>query len=141
MVSRVRDKELEGAIFVPKPSETPALPDSITVYTNKVNRDAFDENGHPLLNDGADEQAEDRQEACAKKVTKEGKVYYYVKRGNNGRFYNPVRNSEQTKTPLQRLKLPEWRYKAVNEKTFLFYLEFLSTGNEAWLINAEREAF
>jgi hypothetical protein len=34
---------------------------------------------------------------------------------------------------------PEYSFKEVNEKTFSFYVNFLSTKNTAWLSNTERE--
>lgn len=81
--------------------------------------------------------------ALAKKITnldtKSSK--YYIKVGMYGRPYNPIGlySEGQSTKFLTKAGKPQYIFKEVNEKTFLFYINFLTTKNTAWLSNTERE--
>jgi hypothetical protein len=88
--------------------------------------------------DGREVPAEERQGACAKIEIKNGYSYHYIKRGPNGRFFDPQglydRNSR-----TRRLGEDVWKYRQVPPKVMRLYLRYLKTKNKAHLHAAERE--
>lgn len=81
--------------------------------------------------------------ALAKKITNSANntSRYYIKVGTYGRPYNPIGlySEGQNNKFLTKAGKPLYTFKEVNEKTFNFYINFLSTKNTAWLSNTERE--
>lgn len=81
--------------------------------------------------------------ALAKKVTNTdtNASKYYIKIGMYGRPYNPIGlySEGQSAKFLTKAGKPQYTFKEVNEKTFSFYINFLTTKNTAWLSNTERE--
>jgi hypothetical protein len=83
------------------------------------------------------------QNALAKKIinTTNNTSRFFIKIGTYGRPYNPMGmySEGQSNKFLAKAGKPEYSFKEVNEKTFSFYVNFLSTKNTAWLSNTERE--
>jgi hypothetical protein len=83
------------------------------------------------------------QNALAKKIinTTNNTSRFFIKVGTYGRPYNPIGmySEGQSNKFLAKAGKPEYSFKEVNEKTFSFYVNFLSTQNTAWLSNTERE--
>ena len=83
------------------------------------------------------------QNALAKKIvnTTNNTSRFFIKVGAYGRPYNPIGmySEGQSNKFLAKAGKPEYSFKEVNEKTFSFYVNFLSTKNIAWLSNTERE--
>jgi hypothetical protein len=81
--------------------------------------------------------------ALAKKIinTDNNTNKYYIKVGMYGRPYNPIGlySEGQSAKFLTKAGKPQYVFKEVNEKTFSFYINFLTTKNTAWLSNTERE--
>lgn len=81
--------------------------------------------------------------AFAKKIinTTNNTARYFIKVGTYGRPYNPIGlySEGQNNKFLTKAGKPLYSFKEVNEKTFNFYINFLSTKNTAWLSNTERE--
>jgi len=64
---------------------------------------------------------------------------YYIKFGRDGSLFNPWgMYTEGTETKSFGSE-DYWRFKAVNKKCFDFYLKFLESRNNSWILNAERE--
>jgi len=101
--------------------------------------------GYPLLfdeelDDGSVVIAENRNEAYAKLEATDTGVYYYIKRGPNGHFFNPIGLYDEGKHQKRHAGESVWVFKEVNKRAFEYYLKFLQNRNKAWLTNAEREA-
>ena len=94
-----------------------------------------------VRNDGARivVEASQRDEACAKEIHYPQLTKYYIKRGMHGRLFNPLGLQEEIRHGKIRAGEEEWVYREVSQKTFEFYLDFLTTRNLAYLRNAERE--
>jgi hypothetical protein len=78
----------------------------------------------------------------AKKILRaDGTYKYMIKKDSNGKLYNPISiyGQEQNKTFLDRVCKSNSKFVQVNQKTFDYYVAFLSTKNIAYLNNAERE--
>ena len=79
----------------------------------------------------------------AKKIQKkDGSFKYMIKTSKDGKFFNPVSiyGEEKPNTFLDNVCKSNDKFRSVSEKTFQWYLKFLSTKKENWLIHAEREA-
>lgn len=72
---------------------------------------------------------------------KDGSYRNFIKLSSNGKLYNPVSvyGGEKTNNFLDRVCRSNDKFKAVNDKAFNWYVQFLSSKNLAWLHNAERE--
>jgi hypothetical protein len=84
----------------------------------------------------------DSKNIFAKKVIrKNGTKKYLVKNDSNGKLCNPlsIYGQEQEKSFLNRVCRSNNKFVEVNQKTFDWYVKFLSSKNVAWLNNAERE--
>lgn len=152
--SRVFNKDLDAAIFRPKddqeevlePSES-ALSEEIVVYTIVGKGDREDAGGYPILNSVQNAHrgvvlAQERDLACAMKKSPPNKqTRFYVRTESDGRFVDPTSATQEFRHNKVRLGLSELRWKEVNRKSFMTYLEFLRTKNRANLVTAEREAF
>jgi hypothetical protein len=83
------------------------------------------------------------EKSLAKKITNldTNSSKYYIKVGMYGRPYNPIGmySEGQSAKFLTKAGKPQYTFKEVNEKTFSFYINFLTTKNTAWLSNTERE--
>jgi hypothetical protein len=146
---KVRTKDLEQAIHKPDKHKV-ALEEETrgtdtTVFTSMGKEDEVDGDGNPLLWDGNYKgrvvDAENRPEAYAKRVRAGRSHKYFVKKGGDGKFYNPLGLYEETRYATKRVGLDIYKFKEVPFKAFVLYLKFLKTKNRAWLQNAEREVF
>lgn len=157
--NHINTKTMKGAIFHPKKEikqEAEEISNETMVFCLIGNEDELvnlDSNiithtnkSYPKLWDIKDKDdiklAEFRDEACAKINISNGKVYYYIKRNNHGRFLNPIGIYDEFRhlKTMKHAGRPEFRYDPVNKKVFELYLNFLQTKNSSWLINSEREA-
>lgn len=155
---RVREDDILEAIVSPKKDKLPhtELKEAeVVVYTIKGYHDDMI-NDLPILykgtktrrdkmNGDSDEyyEAANRAEACAKQETHERKdgsrvVKYYIKRGLQGRLFNPMSLYGDIKTHKKRTGQNEFQYFEVNKNAFHLYLKFLQTKNLSFLRNAER---
>jgi hypothetical protein len=85
---------------------------------------------------------DDEDDALAKSVNVDNKpTRFYIKVGTYGKIYNPIGlySEGQSKKFLAKIGRKEFEFKEVNQKIFDLYINFLSTKNTAWLVNAERE--
>ena len=64
---------------------------------------------------------------------------FMVKVGQNGRLFNPYGLYSEGMEPKQRVGRPTWKFITTNENNFKNYVKFLTTKNEIFLKNAERE--
>ncbi len=151
--NRVRLSELETAIYRPKdniPDEIPS--EDILVFTisgkenGRVNLDGkIDKTGYPVLADIIDKDgqlinAEDLEQAYAKSIKRGRSIFYFVKRGADGKLYNPMGlYTENKHSKITRAGREMWTFSPVDKNTFIHYIKFLSTKNAAWLLTAQRE--
>lgn len=107
---------------------------SIELFTIIGKHQFLDENKNPRVNT-------ENNDTCAKKVTTDSSVKFFIKTGIYGKIYDPIGlYSEGTSAKfLAKAGKKAWEYKQVNNKVFDMYLSFLRTKNKAWLTNAERE--
>lgn len=113
-------------------------------YTMLGKHDMVDENNYPIVLDESEELlAEDREITFAKKVRVMGRAWrYFIRRASNGRLLNPIGIDEgRHNKQLHHAGRAESEYHEVNERVFMFYVNFLRSKNLAHLRNAEREAF
>jgi len=81
------------------------------------------------------------EDVLAKKVSVSEKQYkYYVRFGFDQRLFNPLNslNSRKNYKELNR-NSESFVFKQVNELAFVYYIKYLSTKNNIWLVKAERE--
>ena len=64
---------------------------------------------------------------------------FMVKVGQNGRLFNPYGLYSEGMETKQRVGRPTWKFVTTNENNFKNYVKFLTTKNEIFLKNAERE--
>jgi hypothetical protein len=94
--------------------------------------------------------AHERPEAYARKVVMSNRLRYYIKRDSNGKLFNPLsitgesrhqkdRNHTTTTNRIDGSVVQSGRFVEVNKNIFTMYLKFLKTKNQAWLLNAERD--
>ena len=72
---------------------------------------------------------------------KDGSYKHMIRTSADGRLYNPmsIYGQEKTNDFLDRVCKSNDKFKTVNEKSFNWYIQFLTTKNLAWFHNAERE--
>lgn len=144
-------ENLKDSMFNPKGPEKDVMSgpistndDEVIVYTIFGKHDEI-ENGYPVLYDTEDEDgslysAEESENACAKLVSVDGRKYMYIKSGHGGMLYNPIGMYQNQYSPNKRIMgRKEWDFMKVNEKAFLYYLDFLKTKNNSYFLRAERE--
>ena len=65
---------------------------------------------------------------------------FYIRMGFDQRLYNPKNSLNSSKNYIELNRNSElFKFKLVNELTFTYYVKYLSTNNNIWLIKAERE--
>ena len=91
----------------------------------------------PILHDLDGIKASDRNEALAKEVQTPNNTRYLVKMSLSGLFFNP---SELYVLEKRKFGVSKgWHFKQVSKIAFQYYLNFLATKNQAWLLKAQRE--
>jgi len=155
--SRVRPSDLAEAVRPIRKQEKVTVPSDrpVIAYTmndaKSMTMNEFmhkDQDGNWVLEDVPYDDsdnvlpAEKRDEAFAKEVFTRERVKYFVKRNSRGRFLNPMGMFSEMRhaKEMHSAGTAEWTYREVNKKVFVLYLTFLKTKNQAWLLNAEREA-
>jgi hypothetical protein len=96
--------------------------------------DFVDDKQHPR-------KSEETDKVMAKRVKVSDKRYkYYIRMGFDKKLFNPINplNASKNYTELNR-NSELLKFKLVNSMSFDFYLKYLSTKNNIWLIKAERE--
>lgn len=109
--------------------------DGDAVFTISGRQDKND-NGFYLL-DISTKEAENNPYAHAIKNSTDGT--YWVKIGQNGRLFNPYGLFSEGMETKQRVGRSTWKFRSVSSNIFNQYVRFLSTRNESFLHNAERE--
>jgi hypothetical protein len=107
---------------------------SLECYTILGQQDYLDTMDRP--------RTESEDNALAKAVSVDNKpTRFYIKVGTYGKIYNPIGlySEGQSKKFLAKIGRKQFEFKEVNQKIFDLYVNFLSTKNTAWLVNAERE--
>lgn len=85
----------------------------------------------------------DDKRTYAKKITRnDGTIKYTIKMAPDKKLFNPISpiDKDSNSVFLDKVSRSNDKFRSVNQKTFDWYLKFLSTKNTAWLYNAEREA-
>jgi len=102
-------------------------------YTIKGKQEFFNKDKNPCV--------KLEENALAKKTKTNDRTKFFIKVGLYGRPYNPIGMYSEgyNKKFLSKAGKSEYSFKEVNEKTFSFYLKFLTTKNTAWLNYTERE--
>jgi len=150
---RIRDEDLENAIFRPhtRVDDGENNVEGVLVFTllgkndGRVNENGEIANdGYPVLSDKKEDGelilAEDLEHAYAKSVASTRMTKYFVKRYTDGRLFNPVdRYTEHKHSKDIHVRGDNWKWSEVNKNTFINYLKFLTTRNQAWLTTAQRE--
>jgi hypothetical protein len=83
----------------------------------------------------------DDNTVLAKSINKENHIIYQIKISNNNELFNPFSKFDREKSYsfLDNVVRPSNKFINTNKSVFDYYLKFLSTKNNAWLIKAERE--
>lgn len=91
---------------------------------------------------GKEVDDENSENAYCKITNVDNTQRFYVKKGFDGKLLNPKGLYEEMEHKRKRKEeYRRWKYKEVPEKSFNYYMSYLQTGNVAYLLNAEREAF
>lgn len=110
--------------------------EKLELFTIVGHEDYTDENGYPCTRT-------ENQYTYAKKITRtDGSAKYTIRIGADKKLYNPVSPIDKMSNSLflDRVSRSNTKFRSVNQKTFEWYLQFLTTKNISWLHNAEREA-
>ena len=127
-MARISNEDMDKSLYKPAPKNTNEIQDKdsrgVVAYTILLK-----------------EVEEDDPSAYAKTVWANDKTIYYVKQNKYGGLYNPngMYSEGNASKELRHAGRPNWVFISVGRKVFNYYLKFLETKNEAWLINAERE--
>ena len=105
------------------------------LYTVSGRQDFVDENGFFQINFQPVDDAKKNPYVHAIKHQNR----YLVKLGENGRLFNPYGLYSEGMETKQRVGRPTWKFVTTNENNFKNYVKFLTTKNEIFLKNAERE--
>lgn len=96
-----------------------------------------------LIVDNTPMRTKEDDKVYAKKIQKkDGSFKYMIKTSKDGKLFNPVSiyGEEKPNTFLDSVCKSNEKFRTVSEKTFQWYIKFLTTKKENWLIHAEREA-
>jgi len=146
---RVRGKDLRNAIF---PLNIKKLSSSSKTEINqpkpRIYNIGFTIFGkHDRLTDIYGEEQENGYPVCDNKENEYAMIKYvgdsppryFVRMDSRGELYNPNGIYEGGANKyLKHTGKPQWELKETNSKIFNFYLNFLKTKNQAWLLNANR---
>lgn len=134
---RLKVKDVEANVFSPKSDQETVkdyAPVGEVVFTVKGQHDYIYED-IPAIYDQGKTKAENRKNACAKKVGHR----YYFKMNGKGEIFNPIDNEHlRTSTRIEN-NLPVWKYVHVSYTTFCHYIHFLKTRNQTFLTLARRD--
>ena len=139
--NKLRQEELEKAIFRPNGASgaNPLNDESDESYT--IFYTMVGENGQKSK-EGNFLVKEDGPATYAKKVVYGLKAKYFVKINRQGHCFNPLGIYEIGKSRSNpKLGERDFRFREVSLQVFDFYLEFLKTKNNAYLLNAQRSLF
>ncbi len=132
---RVRIKDVEASTFTPnKRDVVDHSPVSEVVFTVRGQHDYMYQD-MPAIYDQGKIKAENRKDACAKKVGHR----YFIKVNNRGDIYNPIDSTHSETSNKKENDIPVWQYRSVAYTTFCHYMHFLKTRNQNFLIYARRD--
>lgn len=123
---------MDNFIFSPKEKKDSM---NIEYYCMKGFETHTDKDGYPQLD-------KDSKNALAKKIEKpESQPQYFIKISNSNKLFNPLGSGLEDKSYsiVDNVCRPSDKFRSVNEKVFIMYLNFLSSKNISWLTRAERE--
>lgn len=107
----------------------------ILLYTISSRQDYKDENGNFRIESMDLQKAKEHPYIHAIQTPNR----FMVKVGQNGRLFNPYGLYSEGMETKQRVGRPTWKFVTTNENNFKNYVKFLTTKNEIFLKNAERE--
>ena len=116
------------------PLREPKL-NEICLYTISNRQDYKDENGDFRIESMDLQKAKEHPYIHAIQTPNR----FMVKVGQNGRLFNPYGLYSEGMETKQRVGRPTWKFVTTNENNFKNYVKFLTTKNEIFLKNAERE--
>jgi len=82
--------------------------------------------------------AADSQYACARRIVNGLVSKFFIKMNDKGEFFDPNNKSFIAESSQKSMGMPKWRLKEVKKATFEAYIDFISTGNKAFLNLAKR---
>jgi hypothetical protein len=117
--------------YIKQPNEKEIKEDYFCLLGNE---DFLDDDKAPRISTLSDK-------VMAKKVKISDKQNkFYIRMGFDQRLYNPKNSLNSSKNYIELNRNSElFKFKLVNELTFTYYVKYLSTNNNIWLIKAERE--
>ena len=116
--------------------------------TNKTEEEGIDFSGDlkkiEFFGVGGEPQDSETKECYAKLQTYtnhkgQPRYSYYVKSGRDGSLFNPWGMYTEGTESKSFGSENYWRFQHVNKKCFDFYLRFLESRNNSWILHAERE--
>ena len=116
------------------PLREPKL-NEICLYTISNRQDYKDENGDFRIESMDLQKAKEHPYIHAIQTPNR----FMVKVGQNGRLFNPYGLYSEGMETKQRVGRPTWKFVTTNQNNFKNYVKFLTTKNEIFLKNAERE--
>ena len=132
----------EGIHFIHKKEEKEeeGLVRDETIYTIIGKQEYLEAEEYPCL-DITVPEALGHKDAHAIKISIGDRTKYYIKRGRNGRVFNPIGIfSEGTGSrQLKHAGKPMWDFTETKQEIFDLYINFLLTKNITYLKNAERQ--
>lgn len=121
---------------MPKPEDVEIVhSDTIFLYTISSREDYKDQEGNFRIAPMDLQKAKENPYVHAIKTANR----FMVKVGQNGRLFNPYGLYSEGMETKQRVGRPTWKFITTNESNFRNYVKFLTTKNEVFLKNAERE--
>jgi hypothetical protein len=94
--------------------------------------DYIDEDNKPRIKEEQDYRV------LAKVLHKSNLKKYYIRLSSNKKFFDPKTFDINKKINLEQKQMLN-KFKQVSGKVFNLYINFLTSKNNAWLLNAERE--
>lgn len=117
--------------YIKQPNEKQLEEEYFCMYGNE---DFLDTDKLPRIQSLSDK-------VMAKRIKVSDKQYkYYIRMGFDQKLYNPNNSLNSSKNYIELNRNSELlKFKLVNELTFTYYVKYLSTNNNIWLVKAERE--
>lgn len=117
--------------YIKQPNEKQLEEEYFCMYGNE---DFLDADKLPRIQSLSDK-------VMAKRIKVSDKQYkYYIRMGFDQKLYNPNNSLNSSKNYIELNRNSELlKFKLVNELTFTYYVKYLSTNNNIWLVKAERE--
>ena len=119
----------------PNPTSEKTVEEGLLLYTSNGRQEFKDGQGNFRINGSSYDEASKNPYVHA--INNHGK--YFIKIGENGRIFNPYGLYSEGLEAKQRVGRPTWKFRSTGKTNFNHYVKFLSTKNEVFLKNVERE--